>query len=130
MKHDDQYYSHTKAFKKLESEDRYFMEQDREYIEEQKKEIELEQEREEEFKKRQQELQKLEERKQLHYMKCPKCGADLEPKPFSKITIDRCTECFGIWLDMKELERVREKGAILVKALLKNFFDSLGVKEE
>ena len=45
-----------------------------------------------------------EERKKLHFMKCPKCGFDLREVPYRGITIDKCFECGGIWLDDQELE--------------------------
>ncbi len=47
-----------------------------------------------------------EEQRRLHQMKCPKCGADLAPKLFQTVEIDRCTECGGVWLDPGELEKL------------------------
>ena len=47
-----------------------------------------------------------EERKKLHFMKCPKCGFDLREVPYRGITIDKCFDCGGIWLDDQELERL------------------------
>ena len=41
---------------------------------------------------------------ELHYMKCPKCGAGLETRVFREVEIDVCGECNGIWLDAGELE--------------------------
>jgi len=37
------------------------------------------------------------------YMKCPKCGADLNEVTFRGIKIDRCLNCDGVWLDEGEL---------------------------
>jgi Zn-finger nucleic acid-binding protein len=45
--------------------------------------------------------------RQSHHMKCPKCGHDLEVVQYEGITIDRCTNCAGIWLDPGELEQLR-----------------------
>lgn len=59
--------------------------------------------------KRKEEEKKVAERqkiKELHYMKCPKCGMDLEEIPYFDLKIDRCTECNGVWLDHGELEAV------------------------
>jgi hypothetical protein len=42
--------------------------------------------------------------KALHFMKCPKCGFDLEPILFKGFTIDKCFHCNGSWLDAGELE--------------------------
>jgi len=44
--------------------------------------------------------------KELHYMKCPKCGMNLVEVDYKKIKIDKCSECEGIWLDAGELEMV------------------------
>ncbi len=40
------------------------------------------------------------------YMKCPKCGADLNEVTFRGIKIDRCLNCDGVWLDEGELEKL------------------------
>jgi Zn-finger nucleic acid-binding protein len=42
--------------------------------------------------------------RQQHFMKCPKCGADLHAEEFHGVTIDRCPECNGIWLDSGEID--------------------------
>jgi len=36
-------------------------------------------------------------------MKCPKCSHPLEIIKMSKVTLDRCTDCKGIWFDNLEL---------------------------
>jgi len=41
-----------------------------------------------------------------HFMKCPKCGADLHTEEFHGVTIDRCPACHGIWLDEGEIEQL------------------------
>lgn len=46
------------------------------------------------------------ERKRLHFMKCPKCGFDLKEVPYRDITMDKCFECGGIFLDDQELEQL------------------------
>lgn len=52
--------------------------------------------------------------KELHFMKCPKCGMDLVEIDYKKIKIDKCSACEGIWLDAGELDAVAdlEKGAL------------------
>jgi hypothetical protein len=50
--------------------------------------------------------QKLAELKALHWMKCPKCGFDLEPIKFHDVTIDKCFHCNGSFLDAGELEQL------------------------
>jgi len=37
---------------------------------------------------------------------CPKCQAPMKPIERSGVTIDRCTECGGVFLDRGELERL------------------------
>ena len=41
-----------------------------------------------------------------HYMKCPKCGADLHTEIYHSIQVDRCPECDGIWFDAGEAEQL------------------------
>ena len=44
--------------------------------------------------------------KELHYMRCPKCGMEMIEINYKGIEIDKCSECEGIWLDAGELEAV------------------------
>jgi hypothetical protein len=55
-------------------------------------------------KARQLEQQKLAELKSLHWMKCPKCGFDMEAVKFKDVTIEKCFHCNGTFLDAGELE--------------------------
>ncbi len=52
--------------------------------------------------------------KDLHYMKCPKCGMDLIEIDYKNIKIDKCSACEGVWLDAGEMETVSsmEKGGL------------------
>jgi acetyl-CoA carboxylase beta subunit len=43
-----------------------------------------------------------------HFMKCPKCGADLLTEEYQGIHVDRCTKCDGIWFDAGEVEQLLE----------------------
>jgi hypothetical protein len=78
-------------------------------------------EREEEFiaRKEYERLKKIEEEKhrnlaaeekkklkELHHMRCPKCGMELVAINYKNIEIDKCSECEGVWLDAGELEAV------------------------
>ena len=54
--------------------------------------------------KEQQSEEEREETLENCYMKCPKCGADLNEVTFRGIKIDRCLNCDGVWLDEGELE--------------------------
>lgn len=44
--------------------------------------------------------------KNLHYMRCPKCGMEMIEIDYNKIKVDKCSECDGIWLDAGELETI------------------------
>jgi hypothetical protein len=64
---------------------------------------------------------KQEERKrlkELHHMRCPKCGMELIEIDYKGMTIDRCSECDGVWLDAGELETISK----LEKTGLDKFF--------
>jgi uncharacterized protein len=50
-----------------------------------------------------------EELKQRHWMRCPKCGMELQTITFRDVAIDRCFNCHGTWLDEGELERLTGK---------------------
>lgn len=44
--------------------------------------------------------------KDLHWMRCPKCGMELQEVSFRGLHIDQCAACQGVWLDAGELERL------------------------
>jgi len=44
--------------------------------------------------------------KELHYMRCPKCGMQLLEIDYRELKIDKCSACGGVWLDAGELETV------------------------
>ena len=44
--------------------------------------------------------------KEIHFMRCPKCGMELNEIEFREIKIDKCMSCGGVWLDDGELEQV------------------------
>ncbi len=56
--------------------------------------------------------------KNLHYMRCPKCGMELIEIDYRNIKVDKCSECQGVWLDAGELEAT----AGLEKSALDRFF--------
>ena len=56
--------------------------------------------------KEEQEAKERAEIKATCYMRCPKCGGELETVFFRGIEIDRCTSCDGVWLDEGELEKL------------------------
>ena len=42
----------------------------------------------------------------LHFMKCPKCGHDLREEELAGVKVDRCTFCEGVYFDAGELDQV------------------------
>jgi uncharacterized protein len=44
--------------------------------------------------------------KELHYMRCPKCGMALNEIEFREVKLDKCMACGGVWLDDGELEQI------------------------
>ncbi len=71
------------------------------------------------------EREALEERqrvKQLHFMKCPKCGHDLVQRDLEGVNVDQCSFCEGVFLDAGELDslflkRDSERKGVLRKLL-------------
>ena len=82
-------------------EDEWFRKNEKELIESAQK---ARQKREEEraAREKQEELQRL---KDLHFMKCPKCGHDMKEEALGGLTIDKCTFCEGVYFDAGELEQ-------------------------
>ncbi len=97
--------------KPSDKEDEYFMKLDQERIS--KMRSSLDKEREEEFKLH---------RKDTHWMKCPKCGHDLEEINYQDVLLDRCPDCKGVWLDHGELELLGKGDAKVTKSFLKKVF--------
>lgn len=44
--------------------------------------------------------------RELHYMKCPKCGMDLHTIDYRGLKLDRCVSCSGTWFDAGELDEL------------------------
>ena len=57
--------------------------------------------------------------KELHFMRCPKCGMELIEIDYKGIDVDKCSSCEGIWLDAGELEAISK----LEKSKLDKLFD-------
>jgi hypothetical protein len=53
--------------------------------------------------------QRAEEEKQLHWMKCSKCGYGLETLRFKAVDIEKCFRCGAVVLDDGELEKLAGK---------------------
>lgn len=70
-------------------------------------EIEQRKKREEELRKKVAEEEKR-RLKELHNMRCPKCGMELREIDYRGISVDKCFHCEGIWLDAGELEAIAQ----------------------
>jgi uncharacterized protein len=57
----------------------------------------------------------------LHYMHCPKCGADLVAIAYRGVELDKCTACQGVWLECGEIERLGAPEGWLLGGLLRIF---------
>ena len=44
--------------------------------------------------------------KELHWMRCAKCGAELHEVEFRGVKVDKCFACGGVYLDDGELEQL------------------------
>lgn len=51
-------------------------------------------------------VEEAEALRQAHYMKCPKCGNDLQAINYRNVELDKCFTCNGLWLDDGELEKL------------------------
>jgi len=67
-----------------------------------------------EFERRKKIEEEKEQRKELHFMHCPKCGMKLIEVDYKSLKIDRCSACDGVWMDAGELEAAvgLEKGLL------------------
>jgi len=56
-----------------------------------------------------------EQLKQLHWMKCPKCGMDLNEIEVHGVKVDQCASCGGVFLDAGEMEQIEkhEQGGVM-----------------
>jgi uncharacterized protein len=64
-------------------------------------------------------VEDLKARKATHYLKCGKCGADMDTQVWKGIEIELCPDCGAVLLDPGELEA-------LTGADRSTFFNTLG----
>lgn len=74
-------------------EEEYFYKKNKELIENLRKQRDVERA-----------AQEAQTKKPAHWMKCPKCGSDLEEVEYLRIKVDRCNNCSGIFFDKGELD--------------------------
>ena len=49
-----------------------------------------------------------EQEKELHWMRCPKCGGQMEEIAAEVLRLDRCKDCNGVYFDDGEIEILRQ----------------------
>jgi hypothetical protein len=57
--------------------------------------------------------------KELHWMRCPKCGQSLATEHYGTVEIDVCPSCRGLWLDANELETILASESSLFRSCIK-----------
>jgi hypothetical protein len=59
--------------------------------------------------------------KELHFMRCPKCGMELIEIYYKGVHTDKCSECGGIWLDTGEFETLSKTDKSILNGLFNIF---------
>lgn len=62
------------------------------------------------------------ERKDLHWMKCPKCGSDMKEQEHEGVAIDVCSVCEGVFLDHIDFQTFLLKKVEVRRNVLKRLF--------
>ena len=42
-------------------------------------------------------------------MQCPKCKAPMEEVTYTKVIVDRCTNCKGLWFEPEDIAELKER---------------------
>ena len=95
-------------YKPSEKEDEYFFKMEQERINKLRSELD---------KKREEQARLTCEEE--HWMRCPKCCANLEEVNYQNVMIDVCSECKGVWLDHGELDLLVKGKAKVTEGFLK-----------
>jgi uncharacterized protein with PIN domain len=90
------------------NEDEFFAKQDAELIKQMRAKLDRE---------------RIEQERKAHFMKCPKCGADLKEEDHGQAKVDVCPECKGMWLDAGEMELMRKVQQSGGKNIVQGLFD-------
>lgn len=60
-----------------------------------------------------------------HYMKCPKCGADLKETDYHHLKVDVCPDCRGMWFDAGEAEMLGHVKESSISVFLRDLLEGL-----
>jgi protein-arginine kinase activator protein McsA len=66
-------------------------------------------------------IEEKERVKQLHYMKCPKCGMDLKEIELHGVKVDQCANCGGVFLDAGEIDQISKHDNSVVDRVFSYF---------
>lgn len=94
-------------FKPTKGEDEYFVKLDADLIKAQRAKLDAERSQAE---------------RESHYMRCPKCGGQLEEIDHHHMKIDRCRDCGGIWLDKGEMEMLEHVDQSNIRSFVRTMF--------
>lgn len=83
-------------------EDDWFLKNERELLEAAR----VAREKREQERKAQSEAEDRQKLKDLHHMRCPKCGHEMKEEKLDALSVDRCSFCEGIFFDAGELEQL------------------------
>lgn len=72
--------------------------------------------------KKEKEAAELKRLKELHWMRCPKCGLEMHVVKLGKVDVDVCFSCNGVFLDQGELEQIEKRPADGVMSAIINWF--------
>jgi hypothetical protein len=95
------------------NEDEYFAKQDAELIKQMRAKLDKEREQNE---------------RKAHFMKCPKCGADMKEEDHGPVKVDVCPDCKGMFFDAGELAILQKAQGNAGSKLLGNLFGSFSGK--
>jgi hypothetical protein len=60
-----------------------------------------------------------------HFMRCPKCGANLREVEMQGLKVDVCPECGGVWFDAGEIDQWKTEERNPVQKIFGDFFAGL-----
>ena len=75
----------------------------------------------EEEKRRKLGIEEKKRLKDLHYMRCPKCGMQLIEIYYNGVHTDKCSGCGGIWLDTGEFEALSKTDSSVLTGMFRLF---------
>jgi len=103
----------TEPEKPSRNEDEYFLKHDAELIKEMRARLDRE---------------RAETERRAHWMKCPKCGADLAETEYHHLKVDLCPDCRGMWLDAGEIQMVEQVKENRIADFIRDLFKGLPSK--